>query len=149
MSTTDYVTIMGVDIGRVRKFAGTKIPDQKLLSVLKFEKEEIPDDCNDAKSEIQIGYTANAMYYVDYNEYAPDIDALSSYGYTPTELSTGYVQYGVSGDRQASGWWEGSRRDVACSGESGAGRWTLEQNIGTHVWRNNSELQSWRDSIGI
>ena len=115
----------------------------------KSSEEEIPDDCNEAQADIQTAYTANAMYYVDYNEYAPNISALFAYGYIPTELSTGFVQYGVNSNKQVSGWWEESRREVACPGENGSGRWTLEQNVGDHVWRNDFELQSWRDLLGI
>lgn len=107
------------------------------------------NDCEAAKTELSEATVANLMYYIDWNVYAPDIGSLIGYNYTPTELSTGYIEYGVSGNGQVAGVWEGSIRNRPCPGTSGAGRWTMDTNAQMFIWRNNSELQSWRNSLGI
>lgn len=108
-----------------------------------------PNDCNEVKAELHTAMTANSAYYLDWNEFAPTIGDLAAYGYTPSEFSTGYIQYGRQDGGNEAGFWEGSRRDRSCPGESGKGRYTLQMTVGTLVWRNDSELQSWRDSLGI
>lgn len=106
-------------------------------------------DCETAETELGDALVANLMYYQDWAEYAPDIPSLAPYGYTPSELSTGYIEYGVSANGQVAGFWEASLRDRECPDTSGRGRWTMDTNVQTTVWRNDSELQSWRDSLGI
>ena len=106
-------------------------------------------DCTEAQSELHTANTANTAYYVDYAEFAPTLSALSDYGYTPSELSTGYLQYNRSANGQEAGYWEATKRLVPCSTDEDAGRWTQTASTGQKVWRNNTELQSWKNSLGI
>ena len=107
------------------------------------------DIASDAQSELQTANTANNAYYIDWTEYAPNISSLSSYGYTPTNLSTGYIQYNHSANGQEAGYWEATARPVPCDCDEDVGRWTQTASNGTKVWRNNSELQAWRNNLGI
>ncbi len=106
-------------------------------------------DCSEAKSELHTANTANTAYYVDWNEYTPNLSALSDYGYTPTSLSTGYIQYNRSSDGNEAGYWEETIRQTPCGDETEAGRWTCTASTGSIIWRNDTELQNWRDSLGI
>jgi hypothetical protein len=106
-------------------------------------------DCSDTQSELHTANTANMMYYMDYMEFAPTLSALSSYGYTPSELSTGYVEYNRSADGQEAGYWEATARPIPCDCDEDIGRWTQTASTGQKVWRNNSELQTWRNNLGI
>ena len=99
----------------------------------------------DAQSMARNIGTGNEAYYMDYNEYAPDLATLQSEAYISsyTLSDTGAFQYWLKGDKNDAAHWEGTTRTY----RGVVGRFVYQQSVGTVQFMTPSEFTTWYNNL--
>lgn len=105
----------------------------------------VQDYDGDAEAMCRSIQTGNSAYYMDYNEYGPDLETLKTEAYITSYTldDTGDFNYYVSGDGEFAAWWEGGTRVV----DEVTGRYTMDYDDANPTFRTDAQLTTWTGSF--